>query len=59
MCSSDLGVGISELTPATDADREGDLLDPDASRRAEAERALDRIKTRFGTDAILKGRALR
>jgi DNA polymerase-4 len=54
-----LGVGISELTPATDADREGDLLDPDASRRAEAERALDRIKTRFGTDAILKGRALR
>ena len=54
-----LGVGISELVPATAADREGDLLDPDATRRAEAERALDRIKSRFGTDAIVKGRALR
>jgi DNA polymerase-4 len=54
-----LGVGISELTPAADADREGDLLDPDAGRRAEAERAVDRIKDRFGADAILKGRALR
>ena len=54
-----LGVGISDLVPATAADREGDLLDPGAARRAEAERALDRIKTRFGTDAIVKGRALR
>jgi len=54
-----LGVGLSELNAATDADREGDLLDPGATRRAEAERALDRIKNRFGTDAIVKGRALR
>ncbi|NBD28829.1 MAG: DNA polymerase IV [Alphaproteobacteria bacterium] len=54
-----LGVGISDLTGAADADREGDLLDPDAGRRAEAERAVDRIKDRFGSDAILKGRALR
>ncbi|WP_084860926.1 DNA polymerase IV [Salibaculum halophilum] len=54
-----LGVGISDLVPATAADREADLLDTGAARRAEAERALDRIKTRFGTDAIVKGRALR
>ncbi|SLN36390.1 DNA polymerase IV [Pseudooctadecabacter jejudonensis] len=54
-----LGVGISDLVPAGDADREGDLLDPDAGKRAEAERAADAIREKFGTDAILKGRALR
>ncbi|KAA9006061.1 DNA polymerase IV [Histidinibacterium aquaticum] len=54
-----LGVGISELTGAETADRGGDLLDPDAPRRAQAERAADAIRARFGRDAILKGRALR
>jgi DNA polymerase-4 len=54
-----LGVGLSEITSDTDADREGDLLDPDASRRAEAERAADKIRAKFGKDAIIKGRALR
>ena len=54
-----LGVGISELTGAEGADLEGDLLDPDAGKRARAERAADAIRARFGEDAILKGRALR
>jgi DNA polymerase-4 len=54
-----LGVGLSDLLPEAGADRAGDLLDPDAPRRAEAERATDRIRARFGPDAILKGRALR
>lgn len=54
-----LGVGLSELTDGTEADREGDLLDPDAARRAEAERAADAIRARFGEDAIVKGRSLR
>ena len=54
-----IGVGISELTAARDADREGDLLDPDAGRRANAERATDKIRAKFGDDAIKKGRALR
>jgi DNA polymerase-4 len=54
-----LGVGLSDLLPEAGADRAGDLLDPDAPRRAEAERATDRIRARFGQDAILKGRALR
>ena len=54
-----IGVGISDLTSAQDADREGDLLDPDAGRRANAERATDKIRAKFGTDAIKKGRALR
>jgi len=54
-----LGVGLSDITSDSDADREGDLLDPDAVRRAGAERAADRIRARFGDDAIIKGRALR
>ena len=36
-----------------------DLLDPDAAKRAAAERATDAIRARFGKDAIMKGRALR
>jgi DNA polymerase-4 len=37
----------------------GDLLDPDAARRGQAERATDAIRNRFGDKAIVKGRALR
>ena len=54
-----LGVGLSELCPAEEAERSGDLLDPQAARRGQAERAADTIRARFGPDAILKGRALR
>lgn len=54
-----LGAGISDLVPADQADRGGDLLDPQAGPRAAAERATDAIRARFGEDAILKGRALR
>ncbi|MDA7430498.1 DNA polymerase IV [Primorskyibacter aestuariivivens] len=54
-----LGCGISHLVDASEADRAPDLLDPDAGKRAEAERATDRIRARFGPDAILKGRSLR
>lgn len=54
-----VGVGLSELGPETGADLTADLLDPDAGRRAAAERATDAIRARFGRAAILKGRALR
>lgn len=54
-----IGVGLSDLVPEAQADVSGDLLDPGAGKRAEAERATDRIRARFGKDAILKGRALR
>ena len=54
-----LGAGISDLVPEAQADRGGDLLDPQAAPRAAAERASDAIRARFGEDAILKGRALR
>ncbi|KAF0675496.1 DNA polymerase IV [Profundibacterium mesophilum] len=54
-----LGVGLGALVPAGRADASGDLLDPGAARRAEAERAADAIRARFGAGAIVKGRALR
>ncbi|MGA0539576.1 DNA polymerase IV [Neotabrizicola sp. VNH66] len=54
-----IGVGISDLAPEAEADRGGDLLDPQAGRRAAAERATDAIREKFGKDAIIKGRALR
>lgn len=54
-----IGVGLSEISADTTADLSGDLLDPDAAKRSDAERAADRIRARFGHDAILKGRALR
>lgn len=54
-----LGVGISQLVSGNEADREGDLLDPDAGKRAKAEVAADKIREKFGADAIIKGRSLR
>ncbi len=54
-----IGVGISDLAPEDQADLSGDLLDPQATRRAAAERATDAIRAKFGSEAIIKGRALR
>jgi len=54
-----VGVGISQIGPADNADSGGDLLDPTSRAREGAERASDAIRERFGKDAIIKGRALR
>ncbi len=54
-----IGVGISDLIAENRADLSGDLLDPLAAKRVDAERATDSIRERFGKDAIKKGRALR
>ena len=54
-----LGVGLSDLVPAAEADTTGDLLDPQGRARAAAERATDAIRQRFGKDAIFKGRSMR
>ena len=54
-----VGVGLSDIVSAREADLTPDLLDPQAARRAGAERATDAIRARFGPDAIVKGRSLR
>jgi DNA polymerase IV len=48
-----LGVGLSALTAAADADP-ADLVD---GRAAEAEHAVDRLRARFGDDAVVRGLA--
>jgi DNA polymerase IV len=53
-----LGVGISGLTDG-DLSDPPDFLDPDAARRAAAERAMDRLRDKFGDKSIGKGRGLR
>ena len=54
-----IGIGYSDLTPASGRDPVGDLLDPQARARAGAERAADKIRAKFGSDAIRTGRSLR
>jgi len=54
-----IGVGISDLCGEDQADQSPDLLDPNAAKRATAERAADAIRARFGPEAIMKGRSLR
>jgi DNA polymerase-4 len=52
-----LGVGITNLGPASEADP-GSLIDPENDKRAAAERAMDRIRAKFGGEAVGKGRGL-
>jgi DNA polymerase-4 len=53
-----LGVGISNLAPAHQADPL-DLIDRSADKRAAAERAMDRLRTKFGDETVAKGRGAR
>jgi len=54
-----IGVGISDLGAVGRQATTADLLDPDAPKRHAAEAASDKIREKFGKDAIKKGRALR
>jgi DNA polymerase-4 len=49
-----IGIGVSHLEDATGDDL-SDLID---RRAAEAEHAVDRLRTKFGRDAVVKGLAL-
>lgn len=51
-----LGVGISHLAPASDCDP-ADLVDDGAGKRAAAERAMDKVREKFGGEAVKKGRS--
>ncbi len=53
-----IGVGLSELCDGEDADPP-DLADPNATRRAAVERAVDSLRDRFGDAAIGTGRGLK
>ena len=50
---------MSALTRAGDAAPAAGLFAQDRAAQAEAEKATDAIRARFGKDAIVRGRALR
>jgi DNA polymerase-4 len=50
-----LGVGLANLCAAHLCDPD-DLVDREGTRRAAAERAMDRVRSKFGGDAVAKGR---
>ena len=52
-----LGIGVSALSGASAADPV-DLVDRSSERRAAAERAVDRVRGRFGHKSVIKGLAL-
>jgi DNA polymerase IV len=49
-----IGIGASELGTAEEADK-GDLVDTGAAREATMERAIDKLRERFGRDAVQRG----
>jgi DNA polymerase-4 len=53
-----LGVGLSNLVPAETADP-ASLIDPAGDKRAAAERAMDKIRAKFGGEAVGTGRAFK
>jgi DNA polymerase-4 len=53
-----LGVGLSNLTLAVNADP-ASLIDPAGDKRAATERAMDKIRAKFGGEAVGTGRAFK
>jgi DNA polymerase-4 len=53
-----LGVGITNLAPAQGADP-ASLIDPVSDKRAAAERAMDKIRAKFGGESVGVGRSFR
>lgn len=53
-----IGTGISQLCSEARADPP-DLLDPAATKRAQAERAMDSLREKYGKGAVKKGREIR
>ncbi len=52
-----IGIGLSHLSDDVDADGD-DLFDPHAARLGEAERAVDRLREKFGDQAVVIGLTL-
>jgi DNA polymerase-4 len=53
-----LGIGVSDLYDSDDADQ-GDLVDTKAKRGAELEEAMDRLRAKFGGQAITRALIMR
>jgi DNA polymerase-4 len=53
-----IGVGISHLSPLAQEDPAGGGLDQRAASQARAELAMDRLREKFGAQAIEKGRGI-
>ncbi len=52
-----IGVGVTGLTPAGEADR-GDLLDHQLKRDIATESAVDAIRAKFGNAAVIRGTSI-
>src|SRR5690606_22288214 len=50
-----IGIGVSGIETADGSDP-ADLLEPAGARKAAAERAMDRVRTRFGREAVVRGK---
>ncbi|MBN9314308.1 MAG: DNA polymerase IV [Devosia sp.] len=50
-----IGIGVSGISAADGVDPV-DLVEPAIARRAVAERAIDRVRDRFGRDAVIRGK---
>ncbi|HEY9011633.1 MAG TPA: DNA polymerase IV [Devosia sp.] len=50
-----IGIGVSGISEAKGEDPV-DLLEPQIARKAAAERAMDRVRNRFGEDAVIRGK---
>ncbi|SDE33862.1 DNA polymerase IV [Kordiimonas lacus] len=51
-----IGIGVSHFRPLTEADQP-DLIEPARTKRQTAEKAMDALRGKFGTAAIVKGRS--
>jgi len=52
-----IGVGVGNLTDESGADQP-DLINPEKTKKITTEKAVDKIREKFGTGAIKKGRTL-
>jgi len=53
-----IGIGLSGLSD-TGAPDPVDLLEPSIARKAAAERAMDKVRGKFGRDAVIRGKLYR
>lgn len=53
-----IGIGVSHFRPLSEADQP-DLIEPARTKRADAEKAMDSLKSRFGGSTVQKGRSLK